>query len=117
MAFRYQVLVVNIFFFPLQGFFNFVIFVRAPFVELRARQPSLGRWQALKIVIWNGTTATEGGEWGAFRSGYNARSSGEDTGQTGTASGGQSGGLSGGSGRRLSGHEDESGEEAEQEKA
>lgn len=39
-------------FFPMQGLFNFVIYVRPTYANIRARFPAEGRWFAAKEAVW-----------------------------------------------------------------
>jgi len=49
----------SIFFFPIQGFFNFLIFIRPRYSALRTDCADRGRWFALREAIWNPTESPE----------------------------------------------------------
>ena len=53
------------FFFPLQGFFSFIIFIRAPHANTRAKNSGMGRWPAFKVTIWNRSSEDGSREGGA----------------------------------------------------
>lgn len=51
----YWMLLFTLFFFPIQGFFNFLIFIRPRYLFLRRENEDSGRWFALCESVWNPT--------------------------------------------------------------
>ena len=47
------VVALSIILFPLQGFFNFIVFIRPGYLHMRSQYPERSRWTSLKYAIWD----------------------------------------------------------------